>query len=229
MPVIITMVETRQSTSQFICTLDWPNDFPIIYHHHGHHYYCLNFVECPNISFQNSWYIFTKRGGNWTTDRGICQSQGGDLVSIETEEEWKFINDEIQNRNMSHCNLSDHHCYCCNRWYIGLKKKGENWTWVNRKLLNMSKWAEGRQSRGAVAHICKQSVNGDQGLFYNIHGSRNLAYICEIPKCKTKLLFIFKTELSKRHAKSSRVMRMLSMCSRSVHLPLLSQWNLQRF
>ncbi|CAH3159356.1 unnamed protein product [Pocillopora meandrina] len=124
---------------------------------------------------------------------------------------------------MSHCNLRDHHCCCCNRWYIGLKKKGENWTWVNRKLLNMSKWAEERQSRGAVAHICKQSVNGDQGLFYNIHGSRNLAYICEIPKGKTKLLFIFKTELSKRHAKSSRVMRMLSMCSRSSSPLLPSQ------
>ena len=50
------------------------------------------------MSFQNSWYIFTKKGDNWTTDRGICQSQGGDLVSIETEEEWNFIGDEIQNR-----------------------------------------------------------------------------------------------------------------------------------
>ena len=27
------------------------------------------------------------------------QRLGGDLVSIETEEEWNFINDEIQRRN----------------------------------------------------------------------------------------------------------------------------------
>ena len=43
------------------------------------------------------------------------QRLGGDLVSIETEEEWNFINDEIQRRNTTNYD---------NRWSIGLTKKG---------------------------------------------------------------------------------------------------------
>ena len=42
------------------------------------------------------------------------QRLGGDLVSIETEEEWNFINDEIQRRNTTSYD---------NRWSIGLTKK----------------------------------------------------------------------------------------------------------
>ena len=42
------------------------------------------------------------------------QRLGGDLVSIETEEEWNFINDEIQRRNNTNYD---------NKWSIGLTKK----------------------------------------------------------------------------------------------------------
>ena len=106
---------------------------------------------------------------------------------------------------------------------LGLEKKGENWTWVNGKLVNMSKWAGEPKCKGTVAHICKPFINGDQGLFCGTNGSKKLAYICEIPKGKTKVVFIFKIELGKRHEKRSlTVMRMLHMCSRLVHLKLLS-------
>ena len=33
-------------------------------------------------------------------NRDICQSLGGDLVSIETEQEWNIIKDEIGRRNI---------------------------------------------------------------------------------------------------------------------------------
>ena len=56
-------------------------------------------------------------------NRVICQSQGGDLISIETEEEWNFINNEIQRRNTANYD---------NRWSIGLKKKGQE--------LDMDEW-----------------------------------------------------------------------------------------
>ena len=65
-------------------------------------YFCCHlhhFVECPKIIFKNSWYIISLYGGSWHGNRVICQSQGGDLISIETEEEWNFINNEIQRRN----------------------------------------------------------------------------------------------------------------------------------
>ena len=70
--------------------------------------------------------------------------------------------------------------------------------------MNMSKWTEGSKCGGTVAYICKQSIDGEQGLFSNIRRPEELAYICEIPKGKTKLLFISNTELSKRHVKSAQ-------------------------
>ena len=84
-----------------------------------------------------------------------------------------------------------------------LRKKGENWTWVNGKLVNMSKWAGEPKCEGTVAHICKPFINGDQGLFFGTNGSEKLAYIFETLKGKTKVVFIFKIELGKRHAKSA--------------------------
>ena len=82
-------------------------------------------------------------------------------------------------------------------------KKGENWTWVNGKLVNMSKWTGGPTCKEAVAHIRKKYICGDQALFCDAYGSEKLAHICEIPKGKTKVVFIFKIELGKRHAKSA--------------------------
>ena len=70
--------------------------------------------------------------------------------------------------------------------------------------MNMSKWIESSKCGGTVAYICKQSIDGEQCQFSDIHGSKKLAYICEIPKGKTKLLFISNTELSKRHVKSAQ-------------------------
>ena len=57
----------------------------------------------------------------------------GDLVSIETEEEWNFINDEIQRRNTTNYD---------NRWSIGLTKKGRELDlgeWKTADYLQMGK------------------------------------------------------------------------------------------
>ena len=206
-PIIITIIKTFRSTSLFIFILDCPCDFLIFCHHYGYYYFCYHcfyFIECPDIFFQNSWYIFTKKGKGWNKNRKICPSQGGELVSIETEEEWNFINDEIQNRSTilsCSCDCNQYHLY--DKWYIGLEKKGEKWTWVNGKLVNMSNWAEEPKCEGAAAYIGKRSIKGNQRLFYEVHGSEKLPYICEIPRGKTKLLFIFNFESIKRHAESA--------------------------
>ena len=39
-----------------------------------------------------------KSGGTWSYNRKTCQKKGGDLVSIENEAEWSFLNNEIQKR-----------------------------------------------------------------------------------------------------------------------------------
>ena len=61
--------------------------------------------------------------------------------------------------------------------------------------MKLSKWAGEPKCEGSVARICKQTIKGNQSLFCGIHGSEKLAYVCEIPKGKTKLLFIFDIEL----------------------------------
>lgn len=77
--------------------------------------------ECPSVSFNNSWYTFAAFYWRWDWERAACQTLGGDLVSIETEEEWNFIADEILRRNAS---------IPKNGWSIGLMKKAGNWTWL---------------------------------------------------------------------------------------------------
>ena len=84
---------------------------------------------------------------------------------------------------MSNCTLHYSTYHHCDAWYIGLKKNGENWTWVNGKLLNMSKLARKPKLSGDVAYISKHCINGRQYIC-DVHDCKNMAYICEIPKGK---------------------------------------------
>ena len=153
-------------------------------------FYFYHFVECLNITFKNSWYIIsvrkTHRRINWLWAREACQNQGGDLVSIETEEEWNFINDQIQRRNTT---------YYGNTWSIGLTKKAGNWTWVNGRPLTICKWEQG-EPRGEhdAAFMYKRSSNGEQGVFGGVNGTRfeyDHGYICEISEGKLLFLLLF--------------------------------------
>ncbi|CAH3159228.1 unnamed protein product, partial [Pocillopora meandrina] len=132
-------------------------------------------VECPNITFKNSRYIISVDGWYWHLNRDICQSQGGDLVSIETEEEWNFINNEIQRRNTSSCK---------NKWSIGLMKEDGNWAWVNGRPLTVSKWGGGEPSgEHDVGFMYKRFSNDKRGLFGSVNReiwTNQHAYICEI-------------------------------------------------
>ena len=97
----------------------------------------------------------------------MCLEQGFDLVSIETEEEWKFIKHEIQKRGT----------WNTSAWHIGLWKLAGVWTWLSGEKLNISKWRDSEQDgNGGYAEISK---NG--GLFNDINGSDENAYICEMP------------------------------------------------
>ena len=154
-------------------------------------FYFYHFVECLNITFKNSWYIISVRKkclrrNSWLWAREACQNQGGDLVSIETEEEWNFINDQIQRRNTT---------YYKNKWSIGLTKKAGNWTWVNGRPLTICKWEQG-EPRGEhdAAFMYKRSSNGEQGVFGGVNGisiGYGHGYICEISEGKLLFLLLF--------------------------------------
>ena len=125
-------------------------------------------------------------GLSWLWNKNTCQRQGGDLVSFETEEEWKFINDEIQRRNT----WLDR-----SKWSIGLTKKAGNWTWVSERPLTICKWGKGEPSgEHDAAFMYKLSNSGEQGVFGSINGRHReirLAYICEISRGKFFVLFSF--------------------------------------
>ena len=153
-------------------------------------FYFYHFVECLNMTFKNSWYIISVREANWLSswlwDREACQNQGGDLVSIETEDEWNFINDQIQRRDITRYE---------NKWNIGLTKKAGNWTWVNGRLLTICKWEQG-EPRGEhhAAFMYKRTSNGEQGVFVGVNVMRIgyvHAYICEISEGKLLFLLLF--------------------------------------
>ena len=56
-------------------------------------------------------YLFYQNGSVWNENRQRCQKLHGDLVSMETEGEWEFIKDEIQNLTNRFGN----------EWHIGKK------------------------------------------------------------------------------------------------------------
>ena len=164
-------------------------NYRFLYHHYDNWYFCFHFyhfVECPNLTFKHSSYIISLSGESWRSNRGACQRQGGDLVSIETEEEWNFINNEIQKRNAAHYQ---------NKWSVGLKKMAGNWTWVSGRPLIICKWGQGEPSgKYDAAFIYKRSSNGERGVFGSADSRIKenwLAFVCEISKSKFFVLFLF--------------------------------------
>ena len=127
----------------------------------------LFLTECRATCFKNSFYTFSKSGRENVYNWFDCLFQGGSLVSIETEEEWQFINHEIQKRGTSNTSA----------WHIGLRKRGGVWTWESGKKLNISKWRDSEpDGNGTCTEISK---NG--GLFNGIPCSYKNAFICEMP------------------------------------------------
>ena len=151
--------------------------YHFVYHHYDSQYFCFrfyHFVGCSNITFKNSWYIISVNGWSWLFNRETCQNQGGDLVSIETEEEWKFINDEIQRRNTK---------YYISTWSIGLTKKAGNWTWVSERPLTIYKWGKGEPSgEHEKAIMYKRSSNGKPGVFGSTVGGTGTLIFVRFPR-----------------------------------------------
>lgn len=112
--------------------------------------------------------MFTKSGKTWPENQNSCRDKGGYLVSIETEEEWKFISGKIKTLTVPGVN----------EWHIGLKNGGQQWMWVNGKPLTIEKWQPNEPSGdGNVVIISKAA-----GLFADVPDHSKKAYICEIPQ-----------------------------------------------
>ena len=128
-------------------------------------------TESENIIFEDSCYVFTESNKTWTENRKTCVDKGGDLVTMETEKEWQFINKEIQKRVTP------------TAWYIGLTNMGQEWKWVSGRPLTIGKWQdEEPNGDGHVVEIAKEYRPNEQGLFNDVPEFWRRASICEIIK-----------------------------------------------
>ena len=124
--------------------------------------------------FEKSCYAFVKCGKTWTENRDVCRVKGGDLLSIETEREWAFINSAIQQMHV--CDLDERH--------IGLTKtKKKGWEWVNGESLGIKKWQPRQPSRDKnFVVMAKTWPPGYRGLFNDLPNWMQRPFICEVPK-----------------------------------------------
>lgn len=49
-------------------------------------------------SFQTSSYFLLRQETSWDRARGLCQNDGGDLVVIDSEAEWKFVLEALKSK-----------------------------------------------------------------------------------------------------------------------------------
>ena len=134
---------------------------------------------CSNYTFhQNS----EKKWYDWFTSRKECNMTGYDLVSIESREEWNFLNQSIQTLRAG------------GEYFIGLKKdetSGE-WSWIsdNSKVNASTKgawpWAKDEPSNDqTVPENCAKMYKdylSNHGRYDDVpckRMSQTAGYICE--------------------------------------------------
>ena len=86
-------------------------------------------------------YSFHHDNLNWMQSRERCQKDSGDLVSIETDKEWKYLTDFIQNLKTG----SKHAEY-----FIGLSNNTGSWRWLSNSSIEVPgqkwRWHHGQPS-----------------------------------------------------------------------------------
>ena len=109
---------------------------------------------------------------SWPQAQGSCKFNNKHLVVMETEQEWEFINKQIQTR------ISGKE----NEWHIGLYRNltTGKWTWIDGKTVTIDKWQKDQpQDNNFYALMAKESSGGVKGSFRSIRGDINRGWICE--------------------------------------------------
>lgn len=110
---------------------------------------------------------------SWSGSQQQCKEDGGHLVILETEREWKFIKGEIQ--NLSNPSLDE--------WYIGLRRytHANDWRWITGELLTNPHWQKYEPSGdGNCVIIAKEYPQGTYGYFNDLKCDSLKAFICEV-------------------------------------------------
>ncbi|XP_031566278.1 adhesion G protein-coupled receptor L2-like [Actinia tenebrosa] len=104
-------------------------------------------------------YLFFPNGSTWNDNRKKCLNMSADLVSLETEDEWKFITNELQNMTNR---FQD-------EWHVGLQRRGEvsskAWFWLTGVRLNYDHWQPYQPSGdGRCVNIAREYLKSTGGF-----------------------------------------------------------------
>ncbi|XP_020894016.1 lithostathine-1-alpha isoform X2 [Exaiptasia diaphana] len=127
--------------------------------------------DLNNASNCSCYTFFARKRKSWNLAQELCIQTQGNLVSIETQREWEFVNSKIQTRNFSE-----------NEWWIGLRKDHGEWQWKSGPLLRIDKWQKtvGEPNQdGKCAAMAKNYPAGTQGLFKDMPCDSKRTFICE--------------------------------------------------
>jgi hypothetical protein len=97
---------------------------------------------------------------------------------METENEWKFINITIIDRNLTVKNDYD-------EWWIGLVKRDGEWKWLSNHTRTYYKWQPHEPSNDSdetYAIIARNYPNNTYGLLNNVRITAKKGRICEYQK-----------------------------------------------
>lgn len=81
-----------------------------------------------SINFGGHTYKAFEEGTTWTEAKEYCESVGGHLAIVETEEEQMFLESILKEKNL---------------YWIGLSHAEEECLWVNGESLTYAKWSGG--------------------------------------------------------------------------------------
>lgn len=96
------------------------------------------------ITFNAHTYKVLEEGKTWTEAKEYCESVGGHLAIVETEEEQVFLEGILKEKNL---------------YWIGLSREKEEWLWVNGEPLMYAKWAGGGPDNFTGEETCAAMYN----------------------------------------------------------------------
>ncbi|XP_040587402.1 CD209 antigen-like protein C [Mesocricetus auratus] len=118
--------------------------------------------------FHGKCYFFSKSQRNWNDSYTACQEVEAQLIIIDSDEEYSFLNVISKNKGSAWLGLSD------------LKKEG-TWQWVDGSLMDHSftKYQMGRPSKSMEAELCAEVTDG---LWTTGRCAHKKFWICEKPE-----------------------------------------------
>ena len=152
---------------------------------------CSILHSVPVNNFSGSSYIFYGSNGNWYNwerSKTICEQSGYNLVSIESREEWNFLNRTIQKEDTI-------------EYFIGLRKDTSTgvWRWLSdNSTVNASNkgdwpWASREPNNGNGEENCAQmyiNYSSNFGRYNDVSCTSHLShagFICEFNSHYRKL------------------------------------------